>query len=594
MKGRELAVAAGSCALLAAALGAIAFHGLAPGRIPRLADADWDQYATFFEIQRRSLQDYGELPWWNPWLLGGIPGVAHPQFTVLSPFFLPVLLFGTVAGSFLFFTLHVFVGCAGTWALARRLGRGGAAPAVAAAAFALVFVPFVHAGVANRMNGSLVPWLVVAFLEARRGARGVALTALVTALLLLEGGIYALVGGGLLVLILALGDGGWRDIVQGVLRFSAGLLLGVALAGLRVVPMVELYSQFPRESGIFGGAPLLDATRIATLAGAVAALLCAHHVGQRTRLFGQDLFLGTRLGLPLLSLFVLGLWSARRRPLLLVAFFVPLLLALGGASPVNLWAALTRLPGLASLHLPMSTLFVPFVAVALLVADGAARLAALTRFGPRLQHVVVVAAAGAGLVVLLQQANELSANWTTEEVAAAPAEPPPFTQIGGDPSAMLNTVRRNVGLVDGYEMVLKGKLTVAAKAGGAPGYRGEWTLASNGRPLAPTRWSPNRLEFAWDGRVADRLVVNQNALPGWSAAFDGGEVAIEPQAGLLAVALPRRPGTLLLRYAPRSRVAGAVLSCAGLLLLLLLATRPVRARLMRPAGGRIEERLSPP
>ena len=88
--------------------------------------------------------------------------------------------------------------------------------------------------------------------------------------------------------------------------------------------------------------------------------------------------------------------------------------------------------------------------------------------------------------------------------------------------------------------------------------------------------------------------MNQNALPGWSAAFDGGEVAIEPQGGLLAASLPARPGTLVLRYAPRSRVAGAVLSCAGFLLLLLLKTGPVRARLLRPAGGRLEERLSPP
>jgi hypothetical protein len=594
MRGRELAVAAGSCALLAAALTAVAFHGLGSDRIPIALDADWDQYATFFEIQRRSLVDHGELPWWNPWLLGGIPGVAHPQFTILSPFFLPVLLFGTAVGTLLFFALHVFVGCAGMWVLARRLGRGLPAAAVAATVFALVFVPFVNAGVANRMNGSLVPWLVVGFVEARRGARGVALTALVTALLLLEGGIYALVGGGIFVLILALGDGGWREIAHAALRFAAGVLLGVAFAGLRVVPMVELYAQFPRESGIFGGAPLFDASRIATLAGAVAALLAAHRVGQRVRLFGQDLFLGTRLSLPLLSLFVLGLWSARRRPLLLVALFVPLLLTLGGASPLNLWAALTRLPGLDSLHLPMSILFVPYVAVALLVADGATRLAQWTGLAPRLQQGLVVAAAGAGLFALQQQAHEIAANWKSEQVAALPPAPPAFTQVPGDARAMLPSVRRNVGVVDGYEMVLKGKLTVAAKGEGQAGYRGEWILASSGAPLPPTHWSPNRLEFAWDGRAADRIVVNQNALPGWSAEFDGREVAVEPRAGLLSAELPAKPGTLVLRYAPRSRAAGAIVSCAGLLLLLLLATRTARALLLRPDGGRIEERLSPP
>lgn len=594
MRRRELAFGLGFCALLAAALCGVAFHGLAPSRIPRLQDADWDQYATFFEIQRRALVDYGQLPWWNPWLLGGIPGVAHPQFTVLSPFFAPILLFGTVTGSFLFFALHVFVGCAGMWALARRLGRGAGAAAVAAASFALVFVPFVNAGVANRMNGSLVPWLLLGFLEARRGARGVALTAIVTALLLLEGGIYSLVGGGLLALLLALGDGGGREIAQAAARFAGGVLLGIALAGLRVLPMVELITQYPRGSGIFGGAPLFDADRIATFAGAVAALLCAHRVGQRVRLFGQDLFLGTRLGVPLLSLLVLGIWSNRRRPLLLIALVVPLLLTLGSASPLNLWAALTRLPGLSSLHLPMSILFVPFVAVALLVADGATKLAALTVWSPRLQRIVVAAAAAVAVVALMLQANEVALGWSSETVAEAAAAPPPFRQVGGDPAAMLPSVRANVGVVDGYEMVLQGKLAIAAKGSGQRGYRGEWTLASSGAPLAPTLWTPNRLEFAWDGRGADRVVVNQNALPGWSATFDGAELAIEPQAGLLAAPLPARPGTLVLRYAPRSRAAGAIVSGAGLLLLLLLATKAARTLLLRLSGGRLEERLSPP
>ena len=81
MKPRELLIASGFCALLAAAVTIAAFVGLGPGRIPHVGD--WDQYVTFFEIQRRALLDYGQLPWWDPWLLGGIPGVAHPQFTTL-------------------------------------------------------------------------------------------------------------------------------------------------------------------------------------------------------------------------------------------------------------------------------------------------------------------------------------------------------------------------------------------------------------------------------------------------------------------------------------------------------------------------------
>jgi hypothetical protein len=598
-------IGVGVAAALAAAVGLAAFLGFRPNAIP--AAGDWDQYVSFFEMQRRALVVHGELPWWNPWLLGGIPGVAHPQFTTLSPFFLPILLFGSVAGTFVFLALHVFVGAAGTWLLARRLGRDAATAAAAAAVFSLAFMPIVAAGVANRMNGSLVPWLIVGLLDARRGARGVAITAIATALLLLEGGIYSLVGGGLLALLLALADGSPREVAQAALRFGAGVLLGVTLAGLRVLPMAELYAAFPRESGMYASAPLWDVQRLATLPGAVAALFCAHHVGQRDWLFGQDIFVGTRITTALLALLLAGIAAARRRPLLLAAFALSLLLVLGNASPLNVWAALTRLPGFASLNLPMSMLFVPYVGLALLIADAAPWLVSLAGGGAKYRLAGGGALALATIALVAFQSAALRREWPVEEVPAAAPASAPFTQALGDRYHMVPSIRRNEGVIAAYEEVVRSKLTVAAKARGERDDHGEWFLAASKTPLAPAHWSPNRLEFEWKGGDAggspprtERLVVNQNALPGWSAAFsaaaDGAtrELPIEPQAGRLSVALPREPGRLVLSYAPRSLVAGACASAGALVLLLLLATAPARRLLARPAGGRLEGRLSPP
>jgi hypothetical protein len=172
---------------------------------------------------------------------------------------------------------------------------------------------------------------------------------------------------------------------------------------------------------------------------------------------------------------------------------------------------------------------------------------------------------------------------------------------------MVPSIRRNEGVIAAYEEVVRSKLVIAAKGRGERDDHGEWFLQSSGAPLAPSRWSPNRIEFEWKGGDAggspprtERLVVNQNALPGWSAAFTaapGGEIRelpIEPQSGRLSVALPRTPGSLVLRYAPRSIVLGAFTSAGALALLLLLATKPARRLLARPDGGRLEGRLSPP
>jgi len=47
-------------AALAAAAGLCAFAGLRAGAIPHAGD--WDQYVSFFEMQRRALLVHGDLP----------------------------------------------------------------------------------------------------------------------------------------------------------------------------------------------------------------------------------------------------------------------------------------------------------------------------------------------------------------------------------------------------------------------------------------------------------------------------------------------------------------------------------------------------
>jgi len=252
-------------------------------------------------------------------------------------------------------------------------------------------------------------------------------------------------------------------------------------------------------------------------------------------------------------------------------------------------------------------LFVPYVALALLVADAAPALATFAGGGTTVRRAAAGALAVATLAVLAFQCAGLRRDWPLEEVPAAAPASAPFAQATGDKDHMVPSIRRNEGVLAAYEEVVRSKLTVAAKVRGDRDDHGEWFLATSKAPLAPAHWSPNRLEFDWKGGDAggspprtERLVVNQNALPGWSAAFsaaaDGAtrELPIEPQAGRLSVALPREPGRLVLRYAPRSLVAGACASAGALALLLLLATAPARRLLARPAGGRLEGRLSPP
>ncbi len=88
---------------------------LSPGRCGNLGD--WDMFLAFYEAVRKSIVEYGQFPFWNPWHFGGVPLFANPQVAVIgleTPF---IVLFGTVYGLNLAIFTYVLLGAAGVWLL---------------------------------------------------------------------------------------------------------------------------------------------------------------------------------------------------------------------------------------------------------------------------------------------------------------------------------------------------------------------------------------------------------------------------------------------------------------------------------------------
>ena len=93
-------------------------HGLFLGE-------DWDYFAQSYEAARQSILHYHQFPWWNPWMNGGQPLFANPQFGLFSLHMPLVLLFGTVTGLHLSLFVYYILGFWGMFFLLRRLGSGG-------------------------------------------------------------------------------------------------------------------------------------------------------------------------------------------------------------------------------------------------------------------------------------------------------------------------------------------------------------------------------------------------------------------------------------------------------------------------------------
>ena len=83
---------------------------------------DWDLFLTIAAAPAGSILDYGQFPFWNPYLSGGNILFHHPEVAVLTPFFLFYLLFGAVIGLKLQVLMAYFLGFWGSMRLGRTLG----------------------------------------------------------------------------------------------------------------------------------------------------------------------------------------------------------------------------------------------------------------------------------------------------------------------------------------------------------------------------------------------------------------------------------------------------------------------------------------
>lgn len=81
---------------------------------------DFSFFAQAHEAMRLSVIDYGQFPWWNPWISGGVPLYANPQIGVFSIQALLVLIFGSVIGLKLAVAFYTFAGYASMYLLLRK------------------------------------------------------------------------------------------------------------------------------------------------------------------------------------------------------------------------------------------------------------------------------------------------------------------------------------------------------------------------------------------------------------------------------------------------------------------------------------------
>ncbi len=287
----------------------------------------------------------GEVPLWNPLSNCGAPLLAQWGTMVLYPGSLWYLLLPMPWSVGSFSMLHMLLGGAGMWFLARRWMGAGAGPALAG-------VAFVFGGVSQSSlmwpNYTValgwMPWVVLAVQRlAAGGGREMVVCAAVGSMQMLSGVpeislITWLLAGGCLVAPVALGDNSRHaDILPRLKRLGVVVLIVTGLSAAQLLPFFELLAHSQRQSAASSMKWAMPAWGWGNL------LVPAFHYFETYQgtlvQSGQNFFTTYYCGLPVLMLAMLGVWSTRRRmtTALAVVAVAGMLLAMGDAFLPNKW-----------------------------------------------------------------------------------------------------------------------------------------------------------------------------------------------------------------------------------------------------------------
>lgn len=206
--------------------------------------SDWDYYLSTHSAYRQAILTNHVFPFWEPFTAGGTAGLADPEFPVLSPLFIPELLFGVPVGIRVAVMLSVFGGGIGILALSRSLKLSLAASTLAAVGYMFGSVNLLEIveGHTNIYMAMWIPWILWAWLGMIRGKARPLICGIFLALTFYGGGIYLLMYTA--IAFIGLGLFSKKPLQTFWLTIKAGLW-ALGLSAIKLVPVFLWLRQYP-------------------------------------------------------------------------------------------------------------------------------------------------------------------------------------------------------------------------------------------------------------------------------------------------------------------------------------------------------------
>ena len=561
-------------ALTAAAI-AVVLATIVSAVAPMFADLstlgghDWDEMEAQRWLVVKSIREFHQFPFWNPYACGGFSGWAavESDTIVVSPF-LPVYLFAPLAWAVRVEVVGAaIISALGAWLFAGRFTRSAALRAFVCVIFAVNgrWAMQTATGHAWHLYYAYTPWVFFLFDKAAQGDRkSVYLCGAVVALMVYAGAIYPLPQTALLVAIYAGALAVMRRDPTPVAVGAAVGAIGAGLAAPKLVSMLEDLARWPRLTDSSESIDLhafvqilIDRNQDISLPAAPVGPWGWHEYGMY---IGWVPFVATLAG-------VVFAKDPRARALRWPAV-AAVLLGFGHFHPFSPWAKLHEWPIFKSQHVPTRWLYPAVLLCGVVAASAGERVLARTRWlRAPLELGLIVAVAFIGLDIAAVAGRSVQhAFWMRMRPVAVARQyhmerdvPQELRYEVGDyaPPALPATLA-GIGVIDCTLHPGLNIFAAPASAGGRPiglgalgreepGYRGEAYTASGKGTASVVRFSPNRIDVTLaSAQVGDLLVLNQNWDSGWKA--DGARTI--PYRDAVAIPITKTQESVTFSYRP--------------------------------------------
>lgn len=561
-------------AMIALAVGPM-FHELAT-----FGGHDWDSMAVDRYLVVKTVRQFGQFPFWNPYACGGHPMWAGIEGApnVVSPFLPLYLAVPLQVAERVEVAAVALLSAIGTWLLAGRFTRSAGLRLFACAVFVVNgrWALQATAGHTWHLYYAWVPYVLYFY---DRAARRSALDAVARspfpsaiaagaflALMVYTGAIYPLPHAAAIVALYAAALAYAQRSARPLLLATLSGVVSFGLSAPKLLPVLDTLSRFPRH---------IDSPEVLTLGTLVPALVTPEQtMGSHpapTSAWGWHEW-GMYIGwVPLLALLVaLAAVASRHERQLRAIGLALLLVAAGSFHPYAPWSLLRHLPIFASQHVPSRWMYPSLLVLTMAaVAVGERSLARARRGRPWAELAVLLLAAWCALDIGHQSSFATKdAFWM--RLPHIDASPTGFHQERAVPRSLeyerrdwapsaLGAAMAGIGVIEcntfsGLNVYAKDRSGVIAGLGAVaksdPRYRGEAYVVENRDASASfVKWSPNELVVAVHGaKPGDTLVVNQNWDTSWRV--DGRPVVAWEDKIATHVTAP--DAVVTFRYRPRT------------------------------------------